>query len=234
MLPRLIRIATENNVSAVQIVKWQKLLSILPPLPIHDDGNAGSIFTAAQTPYPPHSQLGGSEQPYMYPVHPYRLATVMNGGILLQIGRQTMISAGKSNFGRGWQQGVMNVALLGWGEMAAEAVLQRALTQSGDMRFPAYLPSMQDFRPNEDHLSNMRSALQYMILQHSDHNQTLGLLPAWPCANWSVSFKFHAPARTTVEGSYNHETATLHLHVVPESRFPDVSILGCAKNVVHF
>ena len=234
VLPRLIRIAIDNNVSAEQILKWHELLSILPPLPVHSNGSSDYVFTAAQTPYPPHSQLGGSEQPYMYPVHPYRLATVMNGGELLNIGRQTMISTGKSNFGHGWQQGVMNVALLGWGEMAAEAVLQRALTQSGAMRFPTYLPSMQDFRPNEDHLSNMRSALQYMILQHSDHNQTLGLLPAWPCANWSVSFKLHAPAQTTIEGSYDHETATLHLHVVPESRLDDVFVLDCAKHIVHF
>ena len=47
----------------------------------------------------------------------------------------------------------MNVALLGLRELAAAAVLDHAATPTGDMRFPAYLPSMQDFRPNEDHLS---------------------------------------------------------------------------------
>ena len=123
-------------------------------------------FAAAQTPYPPQAVLGGSEQPYLYPVHPYRLATVMTGGELLAVGQNTVCYNASAErqpavgFGTGWQQGVMNVALLGLRDLAAEAVYERAATSSGDMRFPACLPNMQDFRPNEDHLSNMRSALQ--------------------------------------------------------------------------
>ena len=80
---------------------------------------------------------------------------------------------------------------------------------------------------------NMRSALQYMLLQHSDTNSSLGLLPAWPCANWSVSFKLHAPQLTTIEGDYNHTTSALTLHVDPRSRQGDVTVMGCAT-VVNF
>ena len=90
----------------------------------------------------------------------------------------------------------------------------------------------QDFRPNEDHLSNMRSALQYMLVQHSDTNSSVFLLPSWPCGNWSVSFKLHAPQRTTLEGEYNHTTGSLRLHVEPVARQADVHVLGCGKNVV--
>ena len=71
----------------------------------------------------------------------------MHGGPLLQVGINTV---GKTpSYGNGWQQGVMQVALLGMGELAADAVLARASTLNADMRFPAYLPDMQDFRPNE-------------------------------------------------------------------------------------
>ena len=51
----------------------------------------------------------------------------------------------------------MNVALLGLRELAAAAVLDHAATPTGDSRrtyqLVGTLGSMQDFRPNEDHLS---------------------------------------------------------------------------------
>jgi len=240
VLPRLIRAANattggQPRVSPAQLAKWQALLAALPPLPTAGKGSEGAeMFTAAREPYPPHAVLGGSEQPMMYAMHPYRLATVMEGGPLLQVGKETIGANARPpmvSIGDGWHQGVMNVALLGLRDLAAEAVLGHAATPVGQMRFPAYLPSMQDFRPNEDHLSNMRSALQYMLLQHSNTNASLGLLPAWPCANWSVAFKLHAPGRTTIEGSYNHTTAALSLDVRPATRRADVVVMGCAKHV---
>ena len=171
----------------------------------------------------------------MYPVHPYRLATVMGNSSLLQIGRNTIgyNASHPSNStiasGHGWQQEVMNVALLGLRSEAMAAVLDHAKTTPAQMRFPAYLPSMQDFRPNEDHLSNMRSALQYMLVQHSDLNstRTIGLLPSWPCGNWSVNFKLHAPLRTTLHGDYNHVTRHLRVRIDPPERKADVVVMGC-------
>ena len=121
---------------------------------------------------------------------------------------------------------------------------------------------MQDFRPNEDHLSNMRSALQYMVLQSSDSNATMGLFPAWPCTKWSIKFKLHvrhndeligvikymayaqcvttalsvdynkAPALTTVEGEYNHTTQVLKVDVQPPERRNDLVIMNCATTVL--
>jgi hypothetical protein len=174
-------------VPPVQLMKWSGLVKILPLIPMagtNTTNGTETMFTAAQTPYPPHAALGGSEQPQLYAVHPYRLATVMRGGPLLQVGINTV--GPRPSYGNGWQQGVMQVALLGLADQAAEAVVARASTLNGQMRFPTYLPNMQDFRPNEDHLSNMRSALQYMIVQHSDTNNTIGLFPSWPCGTWSV------------------------------------------------
>lgn len=241
VVPRLIRLANatpalQNIVNSTQVEKWSKLQASLPPLPTTTESGA-DIFAAAHVPYAPGAVLGGSEQPYMYPVHPYRLATVIGDPSLLQIGRNTIgynashPSSSAISIGDGWQQGVMNVALLGLRSEAMAAVTNHATTAPSQMRFPTYLPSMQDFRPNEDHLSNMRSALQYMLVQHSDtsSNRTLGLLPAWPCGNWSVSFKLHAPLRTTLVGEYDHVSRHLRLHVDPPERQADVVIMGCIE-----
>lgn len=166
VLPRLLSVAAQNGVDSAQTSKWSALLDALPPLPTtQPSGPAGPRFAAAQTPYPPHAVLGGSEQPYMYPVHPYRLATVLKGGTLHDTAVRTIESACGAptciSYGTGWQQGVMNVALLGLAPQAMAAVTDRAsTTPDSGVRFPAFLPSMQDFRPNEDHLSNMRAALQ--------------------------------------------------------------------------
>ena len=70
-------------------------------------------------------------------------------------------------------------------------------------------------------------------LQHSNSNSSLGLLPAWPCDIWSVSFKLHAPGLTTIEGSYNHTTAELCIDVQPPRRRDDVVVMGCAKRVMQ-
>ena len=101
------------------------------------------------------------------------------------------------------------------------------------MRFPAYLPSMQDFRPNEDHLSNMRTALQAMLVQHGDaeNRSDIALLPAWPCDAWSVDFKLHLPLSTVVQGSYNHTARRLVLDaVLPAERARDIRVLSCTAH----
>ena len=58
-----------------------------------------------------------------------------------------------------------------------------------------------------------------------------GLFPAWPCGDWSVRFKLHAPKRTVIEGDYNHTTGALKLRIEPESRRADLKIMGCATTV---
>jgi len=143
VLPRLLRVAVDSSlgVNNAQQAKWRALLSSLPPLPTSTSGSE-TLFVAAQEPYPPHAVLGGTEQPFMYAVHPYRLATVCNGGVDLDIGRRTMAET-KDKIGDGWYQGVMNAALLGLRDVAAAAVLKHASTPNVAMRFPAYLPSMQ-------------------------------------------------------------------------------------------
>jgi hypothetical protein len=103
-LPRLLRVAADSSlgVDSAQQAKWRALLGSLPPLPTSPPSESNeTLFVAAQEPYPPHAVLGGTEQPFMYAVHPYRLATVVNGGVNLNIGRQTMANT-KDEIGVGW------------------------------------------------------------------------------------------------------------------------------------
>lgn len=65
----------------------------------------------------------------------------------------------------------------------------------------------------------MNTALQAMLLQCDDRK--LFLCPAWP-ADWDVSFRLHAPYRTTIEGSVtNGEVA---YRVTPSDRAADVTV----------
>eukprot|EP00911_Craspedida_sp_UC1_P001208 UC1_evm3s912 len=152
---------------------------------------------------------------------------------LVQVARNTYAHGGGNNGNTGWNQQPINLAYLGLRDQAYASIVQRATTPPDKMRFPAYLPSMQDARPNEDHLSNMRVALQAMLVQHGDGalRRVIGMLPAWPCDRWSVSFKVHLPLQTIVEGKYDHMARRLTVYrVTPPERAADIRILGCANS----
>ena len=55
--------------------------------------------------------------------------------------------------------------------------------------------------PTVEQLSNMQTALNFMLMQPKDDGFEGGIamFPAWPC-DWDVSFKLHAPKGTIVEG----------------------------------
>jgi len=72
--------------------------------------------------------------------------------------------------------------------------------------------------PDQDHGNNILTTLQCMLLQSIDNK--IYLMPAWPKA-WNVSFKLHAPERTTIEGEFRDGKIT-HLKVSPTSRAKDV------------
>ena len=63
-------------------------------------------------------------------------------------------------------------------------------------------------------------ALQAMLLQAADGK--IYVLPAWP-SDWDVSFKLHAPGRTTVEAVYE-DGKVRTLRIEPAGREKDVVI----------
>ena len=234
VLPRLLQVGAEVNVSAAQLDTWRQLLAVLPPLPVNGSLTAAAtVFAPAALPIPPGLHFN-SEIPQMYAVHPFRLATVVRNDTLAAVGRHTYLFGHGTDGNSGWNQPPINAAYLGLADQAHSLVVSRAHTSSGPMRFPAYLPNMQDFRPNEDHLSVMRTALQAMLAQHGDgaNRADIALLPAWPCDLWSARFKLHLPLATVIEGTYNHTTHHLALTAItPPSRAANVRVLACAASV---
>jgi hypothetical protein len=75
--------------------------------------------------------------------------------------------------------------------------------------------------PDIDHGGNLQLALQLMLLQaEPGPTGKIRLLPTWP-KDWDVSFKLHAPGKTTVSCVYRAGKIE-SLTVTPASRQKDV------------
>ena len=129
----------------------------------------------------------------------------------------------------GWNQGLMNAALLGNAEIAATKAVLRALTPPGKgYRFLGFAPHEQDYEPSADQFANMNSALNWMLVQPADDPADSAIVfAAWPCA-WDVAFKLAAPHNTTVEAELKGGKL-VKLVVTPESRKPFVHVLPCQE-----
>ena len=111
----------------------------------------------------------------LYSTHPFRIFTLASSirsrarqdiapsiYCLEQSKRETCRNADANT---GWTQGLLNAALLGRAARASEQVLERSRTEPATgYRFPAFMPHLQDYQPSEDHLANMNTALQLMLL----------------------------------------------------------------------
>jgi hypothetical protein len=219
-----------NLTTPQQRSEWSTFLSSLPALPLTPDGTKLAAARVIST------GVHNSETPELYATHPYRIFTVgtkatQSADLSMAVNAWLADSNAQSN--SGWNQGLMNAALLGMTEQAAAMVIQRALTgPAPGYRFQGFMPHMQDYEPSADHLANMNSAVNWMLLQSGDDNYgntSIILFPAWPC-NWDVKFKLWAPGNTTVEVDYM-DGVLLQLTLVPASRLNQVVFANCAKGV---
>lgn len=114
-----------GTVTAAQRAEWQTFLGELPPLPKSADGKMLSPAAVLS------SGKHNSETPELYAVHPYRLYTVGTNhtrGTDLSPALASFVADPLAHSNGGWNQGVMNAALLGMAEVAGAMVLQRAQT----------------------------------------------------------------------------------------------------------
>ena len=181
--------------------------------------------------------LSNSETPELYSTHPFRFFTLGRaraGAVdiapslhcLLNSTRRTCRNADANT---GWTQGLLNAALLGRAPLAAARVLERSASPpAAGYRFPAFAAHYQDYEPSEDHLANMNTALQLMLLAPADDGLAAGgalLFPAWPCA-WDVDFKLAAPRNTVVSGRLVGGKLEA-LTVEPPERKAAINVLEC-------
>eukprot|EP00035_Acanthoeca_spectabilis_P003288 m.92313 g.92313 ORF g.92313 m.92313 type:complete len:428 (+) comp12033_c0_seq1:1523-2806(+) len=217
---------------------WATFASLLPDVPVRLAEGVPVVSPYAS--YPVNSKTHNSETPELYSVHPFRYysvgrAAVSNRSILPALNCMVKPgvggTCGNSRGNSGWNQGVMNAALLGLTDLATLWVIQRAKTAPATgYRFQGFAPHMQDYEPSADHYGNMNSALNWMLLQPADDaNGTAIAFPSWPCA-WDVDFKLKAPMNTTVEATLRNGDLVKFV-VTPASRGDFVRVRNCTRNV---
>ena len=116
---------------------------------------------------------------------------------------------------------------------AEKMVIQRAQNSKGGLqwKFDGFTGGFQDYEPSSDHLSFMRTAIHYMLITNNFDNNTIYLLPTWPCY-WSVKFKLYATNNTMVELDYDGDKQVLNSLVVePQDRRKDVMFVNCVTNM---
>eukprot|EP01051_Picozoa_sp_SAG22_P007491 SAG22_NODE_529_length_9428_cov_2.691178_8_plen_466_part_00 len=219
--------------SSAQVEAWTKIKRELPPLPTIDGKHApcdDCVLTKDGGHGPGCHRMSNGETAELYSAHPYRQATIARA----TLGDSTEWEKANRAFNtdpltksdEGWNQNVMNAALLGNATVAAKYVIARARTGlAGGYRFPGFAPRMQDAAPSADHYAVFSTALQYMLIQRADDaEESVLLLPAWPC-DWNVNFTMKAPKATSITGTV--KDGVLEYAVTPTSRAAAVRAGSC-------
>ena len=228
-----------------QRAQWKALAESLPAVPMTTEPGSNGSTIVVVSPYATYStasavHLSNCETPELYSTHPFRYFTL--GRSLLPGARQRDIAPSihclekskrqtcrNADQNSGWVQGLLNAALLGRAKKASMDTLDRAKTAPAKgYRFPGFAPHEQDYEPSEDHLANMNTALQLMLLSPADDGLENGgaiLFPAWPCS-WNVEFKLAAPRNTIVSGKFV-AGEVVELAVVPEMRRSAIRVMAC-------
>ena len=234
MLTKLIALPSSGiiaGVTAATVATWKALLATVPELPV-----INSTYVPCDNCYENGTAHRGVnhtrnvENPELYAVHPYRLATVAHGDADALAKAEAAFRVMRFQGDNGWNQVAMDAALLGNAAAAQSYVIARANTKpAAGYRFPVFAPHEQDYEPSSDHFSVFSNALQYMLIQRvdgvgGDDGDDVLLLPAWPC-EWDVEFKVHAPHNAVVTGSL--ENGTLTYSVEPSERKAHVRAAKC-------
>jgi len=215
-------LALPNGLLTMNFINLCKsLYSRLPAIPTGTK-NGQSVFLGGEK-LP--ASTSNSENPELYVLHPYRVVTPTTKQMAIN---SYNIRTFKCN--QGWCQDIMNAALLGLTTETMSQVVDRANTgPATGYRFPGFMPHFQDYEPSSDHLSNMNTALQWMLVQGDDtSSNNILMFPAWPCNQWNVDFKLRGPLNTIVEGKYENGKL-LNFVVTPASRTNNVKFVACAN-----
>jgi hypothetical protein len=212
-LPRLLGL-DKNLTTADQRERWQRMLNELPPIP-KGTKEGVPVILPAET----FSREENYETPELYSVFPYPVYGIDKPD--LELARNTYATR-KHKKTHCWYQDQVHSALLGLVDESRQGIIARASAASHNTsRFPAFWNAFHDWVPDIDHGGNLQLALQLMLLQaEPGPTRKIRLLPTWP-KDWDVSFKLHAPGKTTVTCVYRAGKIE-SLTVTPASRQKDV------------
>eukprot|EP01052_Picozoa_sp_SAG31_P028597 SAG31_NODE_2774_length_5106_cov_5.381748_7_plen_635_part_00 len=236
LLPRLIALNSSVVEDAATTEKWVALLKRVPDLPIgpcmQGDGAKRSIclLPGAQLPH----TVSNAENADLYAVHPYRVI-----GLYAQ--RELGITTYENRKFRGetgWSEDFMDAALLGLAnETATAAIAHAKVAPYTGYRWVGFQAGIGAGGPITDHGGVATAGLRYMLMQTGVSvdgvpSSKIVLFPAWPCKDWAVKFKLHAPGQTIVEGRYDGNGTLTGFTVNPENRRADVIFADCVQSVL--
>jgi hypothetical protein len=200
----------ESRLPADKRAAWKTFAAKLAPLPVREVPGGKALAPATR-----FADKRNVENPELYAVFPFRLCSFERDN------RDLGVNALKHRWDRGasgWRQDDIFMAYLGLTDEARRNVVSRARSHDKNSRFPAFWGPNYDWIPDQDHGGVLMKASQAMLMQTD--GDKIFLLPAWP-KEWNVSFKLHAPQRTTVECEYKDGRIT-QLRVTPETRRKDI------------
>lgn len=236
VLPRLLQLGLDAGVTSAMHRKWKALLARVPALP------SAPCKDATYNPdcFHPGVQVSptssNSENPELYAVHPYRVS-----GMTADRARGIATFYARRNHGdTGWSNDLMDAALLGLAnETATGAVARANRPPYTGYRWLGFQDGIGAGGPITDHGGVATAGLRYMLMQTgvtagdgTDSSTKILLFPSWPCLDWAVHFKLHAPLNTVVEGTYDGAGKLSAFSVTPAERKQDVQFAGCVKQVV--
>ena len=246
LLPRLLALNSTVVVPdfAATRAKWAALVRRLPPLPVGNcmqgpgkASGARCLLPGAQLP----PTASNAENADLYAVHPYRVIGLYANrslGVTTYVNRRFKGSSG-------WSEDFMDAALLGLANETAEMAIARAtlgpsvtgMPAGGSYRWLGFQGGIGTGGTATDHGAVGAAGLRYMLLQSGTMDEDevpsdqIVLFPAWPCKDWAVDFKLHAPGNTVVEGSYDGAGKLSRFTVTPASRRADIVFAGCVTSV---
>jgi hypothetical protein len=207
----------EAATSPEQRAFFRHMAAAAPPVPIEAAELNGRKVRRVAVAEKYNPRRSNCENPELFPVWPFRIFGLHRP--MLDEARHAYQLRGSHN-DVGWGYDSNAAALLG---LTAEArrILQVKIANSHPAyRWPATWGPNFDWLPDQCHGGNLMATIHLMLLQH--HDNKILLLPAWP-ADWDVSFKLHAPGKTTVECVFR-DGKVRQLTVTPESRRKDLVI----------
>jgi hypothetical protein len=213
ILTRLIELP-DSYQSLEKREKWATMLKRIPPIPVHEIDGRKALAPAEKWQF-----ITNEECPQLYPVFPWSLYGI--GKPDLETAKNTYlydshVIAQKRI--QSWKQYPIWAARLGMTDEAADLIKKKL--KDSERRFPTWWGPGFDWTPDHNWGGSGMIGLQEMLMQTDGEN--IYVLPAWP-KDWDVSFKLHAPYRTTVEATVKAGKIT-SLKVTPQKREKDVII----------
>ena len=242
VLPRLLSLDDEalpadTGERARLRAAWVSLARRVPDLAVGKcmQGNTSATCVLPGARLPP--SVSNSENADLYAVHPFRVIGVRANRSLGVATYENRRFRGST----GWSEDLMDAALLGLADEAAAAAVARAnVAPYTGYRWVGFQGGIGAGGPITDHGGVATAGLRYMLLHPATlahganlDKQAIVLFPAWPCTDWAVRFRLHAPGGTTVAGYYDGAGKLFNFTVSPQSRKKDVVFASCVKGGPH-